>query len=182
MSFGTDMKLDVLDFDVTQDVEVWSAKLTAGAGLRYANLRYDYAATVTDGVGGLQFVSAGESGFEGVGPTAFVDFQAPIRQGNLSVVGGLRGSVLFGRGRDVDIVDRVIDPVTTSATVEFANRSTGVLEGSIGLQYDRTLSSGVDAFIRCAWEGQLWMDVGSPVQSGGDMTMEGLAVCFGITR
>jgi hypothetical protein len=173
------MELHVLDFDVTQDFEVWSATLTAGAGLRYANLRYDYAATVIDVV--VQEMSTGYASFEGVGPSAFIDFQAPIRQSSLSVVGGLRGAVLFGRGHDVEVVSDLITPSLTSV-IEIADRSTGVLEASIGLQYDRALSGGADAFARCAWEGQLWMDVGSPTYAGGDMALEGLSVAFGITR
>jgi hypothetical protein len=99
------------------------------------------------------------------------------------VVDGLRGSVLFGRGNDVDVVERIISPVALSASVERGNRSVGVIESSIGLQYDGRLTQGTDAFVRCAWEGQLWMDVGLPVQSGGDMTMQGLSIAaFGITR
>ncbi|NQT15548.1 MAG: hypothetical protein HQ582_22510 [Planctomycetes bacterium] len=156
--------------------------MTAGAGVRYAKLQYDYAAQVTDAGGAVQFLSAGESSFEGAGPTAFVDFQAPIRQSCLSVVGGLRGSVLFGQGRDIDVVERIVAPVALSASIERAERSTGVLEGSLGLQYDRALPQGVDAFVRFTWEGQLWMDVGSPVQSSGDMALQGLCLGLGITR
>ncbi|NQT11677.1 MAG: hypothetical protein HQ582_02940, partial [Planctomycetes bacterium] len=92
LAFNAGMELDVVDLDITQDFNVWCATLTAGAGVRYAKLQFDYAAEVTDG-GAVQFRSAGESSFEGAGPTAFVDFQAPIRQSCLSVVGGLRGSV-----------------------------------------------------------------------------------------
>ena len=182
LSFGTGMELHVLDFDVVQDFEVWRAKLAAGAGLRYARLQFDYAATTNSNGGALQYQSTGESGFEGIGPTAFIDFQAPIRRSNLSVVGGLRGSVLFGKGNDRDYVSRIIAPVYTSLSTENAERSTGVIEATIGLQYERSLSGGIDAFVRCAWEGQLWMDVGSPVQSSGDMALEGLCVAFGITR
>jgi len=182
MSFATGMELDVLDLDITQDFDVWCAKLTAGAGVRYAKLRYDYSAAVSSSLGELQFVSAGESSFEGAGPTAFIDFKAPIRRSGLSVVGGLRGSILFGQGRDIDVVSRIVAPVSLSSSIEIAERSTGVLEGSLGLQYDRPLTQGTDAFVRCAWEGQLWMDVGSPVQSDGDMTLQGLSVAFGVTR
>lgn len=182
MSFGTGMELHVLDVDVTKDFEAWHGQLTVGAGVRYADLQYGYAARVTDNIGGLQFLSNGENTFEGTGPSAFVDFNTPIRQSRLSVIGGLRGSVLFGRGTDIDVVQRVIAPAALNASIERANRSTGVVDASLGLQYDRGITGGVDGFIRCTWEGQLWMDVGSPVQSGGDMSMQGLCIGAGITR
>jgi hypothetical protein len=181
LAFETSMLLHVLDLDITKDFEVSCAQLTAGAGLRYGKLRYDYAGTVSSDTV-LQFTSSGCNSFEGVGPTAFVDFKAPVHRSCLSVVGGLRGSILFGTGDDVEDVQRVIAPVAQSVTIENSDRSTGVLDASIGLQYDRDLGGDVDAFVRCAWEGQLWMDVGSPVQSSGDMALEGFSACFGVTR
>ena len=182
LSFTTGLELDVLDFDVTKDFEVRSAKLTAGAGLRYARVQMDYQGTVTDAASTLQFQSFGENSFEGVGPSAFVDFQAPIRQSALSVVGGLRASVLFGDGSDVETVERIIAPAASTTSIENGNRSTGILECSLGLQYDRDLGQGVELFLRGAWEGQLWLDVGSPVQSGGDLAMEGLCLGIGLMR
>ena len=182
LSFTTGMEMHVLDIDITKDFKVGCADVTLGAGLRYGKLLFDYGGLVTDAQSTLQFISAGENSFEGIGPTAFIDFKTPIRQSALSVVGGLRGSVLFGRGRDDEYVGRVIDPVAVSMTVEHANRSTGIIDASLGLQYDRCLTRGIDGFIRVAWEGQLWMDVGSPVQSSGDMALQGLCIGFGINR
>jgi hypothetical protein len=57
-----------------------------------------------------------------------------------------------------------------------------MIDASLGLQYDRCLTSGVDAFVRLTWEGQLWTDVGSPTNSNSDMAMEGIAIGFGILR
>ena len=182
LAFGSGMELHVIDLDVTKAFEGRYGTVTAGVGLRYASLQFDYAGALSSGAGVLQEISVGENTFEGIGPSALFDFQAPIRQSRLSVVGGLRGSVLFGSGSDIEDVQEVVAPFTRTTVNERADRSTSVLEVSLGLQYDRQLSEGVDGFLRCAWEGQLWMDVGSPTYDSGDMTLQGLYVGAGITR
>ncbi|MGW8257877.1 MAG: hypothetical protein ACWGMZ_10365, partial [Thermoguttaceae bacterium] len=87
-----------------------------------------------------------------------------------------------GHGHSEEVVSRLIPPIATSTTVDNDYRAKGVLDASIGLQYDRALANGVDSFIRCTWEGQLWMDTGSPLESSGDMALEGLCLTLGITR
>ncbi len=182
MSFSTGMELHVLDFDITKDFEMRRGELTTGAGLRYARLQFDFAATVTDAGGAIQQQSAGKSTLEGVGPSAFVDFKAPVRQSRLSVIGGLRGTVLFGQENKAYDAERFVAPVTQEVRIQRGSNSTGVVDASLGLQYDRCLTQGIDGFIRCAWEGQLWMEVGSPAWSGDDMAMQGLSVGVGVTR
>ena len=49
----------------------------------------------------------------------------------------------------------------------------------LGLQYDFTLWRTLDAFFRATWETQKWFDVGSPVQSGGDLGLEGFSFAGG---
>ncbi|HLA83389.1 MAG TPA: Lpg1974 family pore-forming outer membrane protein, partial [Thermoguttaceae bacterium] len=180
LEFTTGLEMHVLDVDITKDFEWHCAKLTAGAGLRYAKIAFDTDGRVYDGTDVVEWVES-EHSFEGVGPTVFVNFKAPIRQSALSVVGGLRGSVLFGRGRGVGVV---VDDVEETLYAELGNgnTTTGAIEGDLGLQYDRTLTNGVDGFVRVAWEGQLWFEVGSPTTDYGDMGMEGLSFSFGITR
>jgi len=104
-----------------------------------------------------------------------------IRSSRLSGVGGFRGSVLFGRRHSQELWIDHIEGGSFLA-VDRGNRTTGVIAGSVGLQYNRRLTRGADAFIRCGWEGQLWFDVGSPTNASNDMGMEGLCVASGITR
>ena len=173
------MELHVLDVDFTKDFNVCCAQVTVGAGLRYGKLLFDYGALRTDSVSPLATI--GQNTFEGIGPSAFIDFKAPIRQSRLSVIGDLRGSVLFGRRR-IERLTVGTDPISVDASIARINSSTGVIDAALGLQYDRCLTRGVDGFIRVAWEGQLWMDVGSPTYSGGDMAMQGLCIGVGFNR
>ncbi|MBN1591369.1 MAG: hypothetical protein JW888_17785, partial [Pirellulales bacterium] len=155
------IEMHVLDLEFMQDIDWGRTQLTVGAGLRYAKLRFTGSGILSNTNGVDTASRFSEITFEGVGPTVFVDFQRRIRQSRLSVVGGLRGSVLFGRGRN-DYVQYNLVAHTSYSDLERDNRTTGAMEANIGLQYDRSLTRGVDAFIRCAWEGQLWYDVGSP--------------------
>jgi len=179
LHFQNWMELHVVDFDFTKDFEWRCATLTAGAGLRYAKIQYNSVGHVSD-VAVLETV-ASERGVEGIGPTVFVDFKAPIRQSALSLVGGLRGSVLFGRSRGTLVWTDLIEEESYTERGN-GNRTMGVLEGSLGLQYDRCLTNGVEGFVRLAWEGQLWLDAGSPTTPDSDMGMEGLCIAVGINR
>ncbi len=171
------MEMHVLDCDITQSVNWGYANVIVGGGLRYAKLMFTSWATVDEGT--YQTVDV-ENTFEGIGPTVSLDLQRPIGETRLSLVGGARGTVLFGRRRWLEDWDNPNDE--THVILERGNRTTGVIEGSIGLQYNRSLSGGVDAIVRCSWEGQLWIDSGSPTNVTDDMTMQGLSVAFGITR
>jgi len=172
------MEMHVLDCDVTQKVNWGRTNATLGGGVRYAKLLFTSWASVDAGT--WQTVNV-ENTFEGVGPTVALDLQHPIGQTRISLVGAVRGTVLFGRGRWQEYWDNV-NAGTTHLILERGNRTVGVIEGNIGLQYNRALRRGVDAIVRFSWEGQLWIDSGSPTNITDDMAMEGLSVAFGITR
>ncbi|HBO42734.1 MAG TPA: hypothetical protein DD670_02105 [Planctomycetaceae bacterium] len=177
LTFFHDMEMHVLDLDVMQDLRWGRTELTIGGGLRYAKLDF---LSVASGTGIESVATIFNNTFEGVGPTVFLEMQRQIGQSSVSLVGGARGSVLFGRTRHWSYWGSTIGEYDVA--LERGDRTTGVIEGMIGVQYDRALTRGVDTFIRAGWEGQLWFDVGSPTSTLGDMGMQGLSLSIGITR
>jgi hypothetical protein len=179
LHFHDYLEMHVLDAEFTQDLTWRCAKLTAGAGVRYATLAFSGDGYVGSGEV-TQETTVYRDGFEGVGPTLSLDVKAPIRQSALSFVGGLRGSVLFGRSpatyewRNL-IADESYNEHGTG------DRTMSVLEGSVGLQYDYSLSNHLYGFIRFAWEGQLWFNAASS-EFSDDLGMEGLCIAVGISR
>lgn len=180
LTFSHGMEMHVLDLDVMQDLNWGCTQLTIGGGLRYTKLAFNSTSSVLRYETEERYVSTYNS-FEGVGPTVFLDVQRRIGQSALSIVGGARGSVLFGRSNDYALVADRLAPCDYTVA-DRGDRTTGSIEGMIGLQYDRCLTRGVDTFVRAGWEGQLWFDVGSPTQTVGDMGMEGFFLSIGITR
>ncbi|HBO42733.1 MAG TPA: hypothetical protein DD670_02100, partial [Planctomycetaceae bacterium] len=180
--FSHGMEMHVLDLDVMQDLYWGRTQLTIGGGLRYAKTSFLSVAFAMTGE--LQGEGAFmENTFEGAGPTVFLEMQRRIGQSSVSIVGGARGSVLFGRTRHwVGWAELDGETADLAIALERGDRTAGVIEGMIGVQYDRALTRGVDTFIRAGWEGQLWFDVGSPTSTLGDMGMQGLSLSIGITR
>ena len=179
LAFAHRMKMDVVDVEATQNLKWRHTRLTAGGGVRYAKIRFQSESALFDEVA-TDAVSV-ENTFEGVGPTVFLDVERSIGQTGFSVVGGLRGSVLFGRRR-YNLLWLDLGEGADWEVTQRGYRATGVLEASIGVQYNVCLCRGTDAFARCTWEGQLWNDVGSPTTVKGDLAMEGLSIAVGITR
>ena len=172
------LEMHVLDAEFTQDFAWRSAKLTAGAGLRYGKIAFSGNGDVTDS-GTIQQTAVYRESFEGVGPTIFVNVKTPIRQSALSFVCGLRGSVLFGRSNSVNELN---NPLTTGSEIDQSTgtQAVGIVDGSVGLQYDHRMSNHMNGFLRLTWEGQLWISAFS--QDLGDLGLvkqltTGLAMC-----
>lgn len=178
LHFHDYLEMHVLDAEFTKDFAWQYAKVTAGAGIRYAKVICHGDGYVSSG-GVTQETTLYREGFEGVGPTLFLDVKTPIRQSALSLIGGLRGSVLFGRSPLAYVSE---NPITDESYSEHGtgDGTVSVLECNVGLQYDRSLSNQLNGFIRLTWEGQLWFDAASSV--GGDVGMDGLCIAVGVSR
>ncbi|MBN1909902.1 MAG: hypothetical protein JW818_09200 [Pirellulales bacterium] len=181
LRFNSGMEMHVIDLEAFQDWNRGCWRGTLGGGVRYGKVQFDNFATLLNGAVVTQAQREWHC-LEAVGPTAFVDFQRPIRNSKFSLVGGLRGSVLFGRAPAEEYSVSGPDPITITAWTEDAHRTSAVLEANIGLQYDVSLRCGVDVFARCTWEGQFWHGVGSPGEYTSDMGLQGLAISVGIAR
>ena len=177
------IKADVIDLDFTQDFNWRHTCLTLGGGLSYAGLRLDRGLILTDTVQDIQRAEAVTNRFEGIGPTVLAELKRQIRGSGFSVVGGVRGTVLFGRQKYLAETTSVTGQGTESWQDGLTtNRCRGIVAASIGVQYDREILNGTDMFVRLSWEGQYWNGFGSPVSSEGDLAFEGLGIAMGIRR
>jgi hypothetical protein len=181
------LEMHVVDLDIMQELNWGRTDLVVGGGLRYARVSFgSTAATILNAGGSTYWDAAVENSFEGIGPTAFLDVERQIGQTRLSVVGGVRGSVLFGRQRWEEVWNyhghTPPAPAQGLYVLDRGNTTVATLGGSIGVQYDRSFREGVDMFVRCSWQGEMWFDVGSPTRACDDMAMEGISIAVGISR
>jgi hypothetical protein len=191
LTFTNGMEMHVMDIEFFQDMQWWNTQLTVGGGLRYGKVLFDGVAHEYSAASTLLQTERDQTTFEGIGPTVFIDFERPIRSSAFSIVGGLRGSVLFGRGWKESCLANEVSPASITY-LQKGNRTTSVLEATFGVQYDRAMTRGTDMFVRLAWEGQTWCDIGSPTSGASvsasyeatstDMGLEGISLCFGISR
>ena len=185
------LKADVIDLDLTQDFNWCNTRLTLGGGISYAGLRIDRGLAVS----GLDYLErevmeAEEyaTRFEGIGPTVLAELKRRIGCSGISIVGGVRGTILFGRERILsNYVEVVYNPesppdVYVQTYSSTANRTRAIVAASIGVQYDYEICCGTDVFARLSWEGQYWNGFGNPVATEGDLAFQGLGIAFGLRR
>lgn len=152
------IRMDVLDFDLTKRIDFCSSWVRGSAGIRYARL--DQQGRWTDSF----FVPAAlqiDYGFEGAGPTLFLEYGHSLFGGNLSAFVNSRGSLLFGQRSGVVLEDFFV----VGDVVPYYDMMMPVVESQLGLDW-KTSCLGVDLSMKVALEAQTWFRGGAA--SGGD--------------
>ena len=188
------LKADVIDLDFLQDFYWCRSRFSVGGGISYAGLRMDRY-LYTDSFYDYTTTESRIAHFEGIGPTLTAELKRQFGSSGFSFVGGIRGTVLFGKQR-YQITDVMVsgESVDESGIGMSADCTRSILAGWIGVQYDRRIFSTTDMFVRLSWEGQYWNSFGLPMYSGSsnssafenlsgnDVAFQGLGIAFGIRR
>jgi hypothetical protein len=167
---GDRLKAYTVDLELTHPMCVQDSKINLFLGARYASL------DTTQGIDASQLVTLNEIGyanafndlsFHGLGISTGFLGRSPITcDGCLSLVWGLRGSVLWGDvNRSVQTSATLIGNVSAATSINGAQSQIDdtafIVEALLGLQWDHQLQClPMTAFLRVAAEYQFW-DVGS---------------------
>lgn len=171
------LEVHASDLELTQRVVFCDIAVNFTGGLRFGRIDQDYRAT--DAVDDLVVA---HRNFRGLGPIVGLDWRRPVR--SWGFFGGVRGSVLFG---ETDLHIDAIDYNPADWRYREYNWSDsaaiiGVAEAEIGVEWTRTLASGAILFLRFGYEGQLWLDAGSPNSCNGNLGFDGFSLAFGFDR
>lgn len=175
--------LQTADFEFTSRHEYCTHNVLLSAGIRYAKMEQEFAATAwTGGLGvTLDEYVRNRHGFEGFGPTVAIDWSRPFGDHGLSFYTNARGSILFG-----DVYQDVYEIKNAGADVGNDNYdgddSLAIGELGMGLQYSVLGWSDCEWIFRAGYEGQLWLDAGGPIRTQGDMALHGLSFGVGFTH
>lgn len=186
LSLRSDLKMNVIDLEGTQDGQFHNWDFQVAGGVRYARIDYDQIGTISGSFdGGLtppdftyQVLALSE--FSGVGPTIGFYGRRPLMFADgLAFLVGLRMAFLFGDSEasfvDEDDVLAFPDSVTFEDSVQ-------AWEAQIGFEYSRQLASGARIFGGAYLEGQVW-EWGFPTGiTGDDLGFFGPTVTVGIAR
>lgn len=129
------LKVQALDFDVTQLVDLGPVEANLFGGLRYSYVEHREA----DGEGHR---------FEGWGPTFGGEGLVPISCTNWAFVLNARGAMAFGETKFVEDRGQVF--------TEDEDDLLWTLESQIGLQYATMFCGGNALALRAVFEGQYW--------------------------
>ena len=181
---GHSLEMHVVDIEGTlQQAFDWGT-LLANAGIRFARLEQNFAATEVGGSGA--FIHSHHR-FNGVGPTVALTATRNIGESGLALFATGRGAILFG-DRQLHIEEDGGDISNIGGFEDFVP----VLESRIGVSWTKTLRGCAQFFVQAAFEGQAWLGAGSAWSSndvyGGlypndaDMGLVGFALNAGFSR
>jgi hypothetical protein len=179
------LRFDVWDFEAFELFHPCHWSLLLSGGIRYAHLSQDYAAIVGGGAGGALTALTSGHDFSGAGPTVSLCGKRPLGAANLYVYGNLRGSILFGNGRQT-----AADSVGVGNITQTTDDVMPEAELEIGLGWYRALGQA-QFFAQMGLVSQVWIDAGnssrseiSPISAGSqtDATLGllGLSMRVGI--
>jgi len=173
------LKLEIADLEATKRIYGGATTLVFSGGARYAQTSQDFRAFSLTPQGQLAGEFAHLLTFEGVGPTVALDLRRPIGWSPLSLIGGARGSVLFGNTEQTIVT-------LTGAGVGVGQRREAqvlsMLETQVGLEWAYHLAANGRLFVAGVVEAQIWQNAGSASLDTGDIGLIGFGFTAGIAR
>ena len=159
---GGSIKMDVLDLEAVLRGSVGCWELETSGGIRYANMQMDAQ--------GVPFIPAPvniRGAFEGAGLTAAFGGSRPINDTGLSLVGNLRGSLLYG-DTTTPFTTAVPAPVPNPTPNNINNDMTSVWEIQLGAEWTRCVGN-YELVASALWEAQIWQNtsLSNPLTASG---------------
>jgi hypothetical protein len=187
-TLATELKIDSIDLEGTQDGEFHNWDFQVAGGVRYARIDFDQIATIDGVVTVLDPEDDSEfsdtfsafSEFKGVGPTIAVAARRPFyfNQG-LAFLVNLRLAFLFGETDATLISENAFeDPIVA----QFQEHLIQVWEIQVGFEYSRQLQNSVRVFASALLEAQVW-EWNSPLGiAANDLGFFGPTIGVGLAR
>jgi hypothetical protein len=194
--FKSRLKMDVWDFEATQDIQAGGWTLLVSGGVRYAHLAQNYNAfRFNSGVGDNMIFDqdsttllSGHS-FSGAGPTVALELARPFGNTGFSLYTNARGALLFGcthqHASRLTVQSGMESGGMPFNTTSFSDSDScrssvlPVAEIEVGAQYDRAFGL-LHPFVRTGLVGQSWFGAGNASGSGGTLGLLGLTVTAGL--
>ncbi|HKI33385.1 MAG TPA: Lpg1974 family pore-forming outer membrane protein [Gemmataceae bacterium] len=186
----SNLKVDVWDVEATQDCALGSWCLQLSGGVRYAHIDQNYNAySAQPSLPGGALSNALLTGhnYDGAGPTVAGQLRRELGKSGLALIANVRGSELYGSGRQQATEQTVFVPaaggptlVTTSNGFHTHDGLLRIAEVELGVQYTQELG-GARLFIQPALVGQSWSgSAGNASSQTGDLGFFGLELEIGV--
>lgn len=159
MVLSSNLRLQSMDWEVIDVCRLGVFDTLLGAGLRYAHISQNYAATES---GFLidQSIQSGQN-IDGLGPTVVIEPRYAIGDSGLSIVAAARGSLLFGRGHQRVNGNLILGPFVSD---DIRDTLMPVAEIELGGQYAHSIGRAM-VFFRPTLVAQSWFGAGNASRS-----------------
>jgi len=174
---GFGLEATTVDLEVTDAISLGKWDLLASGGMRYARLRQDIGPS-------LLAPFPLHRDFEGLGGTFGLSVRRGLGGTNLALIGSARGSLVFGESYD-DISSSGIGggPGPGALPLVGVQRTTGIFEMRLGVEWSRDLSNGARFYSQTVYEAQYWQSAQLINGIGGmDVGFTGVAFNIGLAR
>lgn len=173
------LKLEIADLEATKRIYGGYTTMVFSGGARYVQMEQDFRATGLAPNGQIVGLFQHRLTYEGVGPTVALDLRRPLGWSPLSLIGGARGSILFG-STDQLIVSEV--PGQIGVGVREEEEVMSILETQFGLEWAYHIAANGRFFVSGVIEAQLWQNAGSASLDTGDLGLIGFGLNAGLAR
>ncbi len=183
LTFESELKLDVADLEAMKEFRLGNWSALGSAGVRYAQLRQGYVATL-DSPNPLRTPAGAIArfghDFDGFGPTLAIELRRPIGCG-LTLYGSARTSLLFGDSKQSFTGVQRFTPAGEVATQFFSQRNEVLPVGEIELGLEYSVDCGCCLLVfQGAYVGQIWYGAGSASSQSGNLGFTGMTLTAGI--
>jgi hypothetical protein len=162
LSYDTNLNIQVYDAEITQEFKHGCWSVILGGGGRYAHIEqnYNHFELPLESPGDVTLIDAVLSGhrFDGFGPTASAEVRASIGNTGLTAYGSLRGSLLFGTGRQEAV--QIVNSLPTINNETQRDDLIPITEFEIGGEFNRKVM-GFDVFGQAALVGMVFYGAGN---------------------
>lgn len=172
-----ELSIYALDFEFVRRHRRDRWLFNVGGGLRHAAFEQDYASVLTSGNAVVASSSASRR-FDGIGPTIFGEVRRPVGMSGLSLLAGLRGSLLYGEHKDGFTTFSQGQPIEVAGFNNDDIIPVGELQ--LGGEWSFWLTPVSVLSVQVAWEAQVWEGAGSNVAREGDLGLSGFNVALGL--
>ncbi|MEM7601037.1 MAG: Lpg1974 family pore-forming outer membrane protein, partial [Verrucomicrobiota bacterium] len=164
--------LEVWDFEHFGVSQKEGREIKVGGGVRYAELQHAYFGQDFDPTTQeYQTALVTDHTFEGAGPTFSMSVRHQVANTGFNIDFGGRASVLFGNGTgDWQRLNAPSSQFPNGDTIQHSDnlRMIPVGELRLGLSYERALKHDRTFELGGGFEGQYWMNGGTPLNAGQD--------------
>jgi hypothetical protein len=179
LTFSSDIRIETLDLELTKHLSVsqWSLMLSAGA--RYLQSAMDYRGVLVNAAGPLTETVAFGHNFYAAGPTICLGGYWYLDEDRWAVYFSTRGSLLVGNSRQTFSSSQQDIASVSNLFTQLDDAVVPIGEIELGLAWTPDLGD-VAAVVQAAVVDQTYFGVGSPSQVGGDLSLFGFQVSFGV--
>jgi hypothetical protein len=182
VTVATDLKLQTLDLEMTQRLNLGKSTVNVSGGIRWAQVESRLAASEFDNVGVLNDAYFVGAKFSGWGATIAASLDRQLGCSGLSLLANTRASAIMGKS-DVGVIDPLF-----GGDYLLADRYSGMFIGEVqvGAKYACTLSNGSVASVQATYEGQYWggmplaTRMGDNFSDSDDLFLDGFGFGLGL--